>query len=91
MVGSLSFFYFDLYLSTNEAKNEIQPISDFWASTFYKDSFQSGAVRTSLSTWKEIDLVYKNVAPGRVTKTQHEEHSKNFVLTPLSHCEISYS
>ena len=82
VAGSFSSSYFDLYLSTNEAKNEIQAISHFSASTFYKDSFQFGAARTFLPTWKGIDLVYKNVPPGRVTKTQHEEYLKKFVLFP---------
>ena len=68
MAGFLSFLYFDLYLSTDEVKDEIQVLSDFCTSTFYKDSFQFGAARASLPTWKEIDLAYKNVTPGELQK-----------------------
>lgn len=61
--------YFDLYLSTNEAEDEIQAISDCDTPTFYKDSFQSGAARLSLPTKKETDRAYKNVTCGNITKT----------------------
>lgn len=61
--------YFDLYLSTNEAEDEIQAISDCDTPTFYKDSFQSGATRVSLPTKKETDWAYKNVTSGTITKT----------------------
>lgn len=66
----VSLLYFDLCLSWNEVKVKQVP-SDFWASKFYKDIFQSLATNTFYVPVKKLTWLIKNILLVRMWHSEY--------------------